>query len=146
MGFSDCPYCWPLGQTNWAPVLGRCQGLGHFTRLTFSLGLASGPTRLFFKPYQLPLCYSSFWVINAPPKQNTKLLCPLKPFSRFTTICLEAILFYINLDVMSYCKIFNTFDYVFFIDCIANLNQLIYLFSKKKIHTLVVTPHFPWVD
>ena len=52
MGFSDCPGCWPLGRTNWAPVLGRCQGLERFTELTFSLGLASGPTRLFFKPYQ----------------------------------------------------------------------------------------------
>ena len=56
MGFLDGPCCWPLGQTNWAPVLGRCQGLEHFTGLTFSLGLASGPARLFFKPYQLPPC------------------------------------------------------------------------------------------
>ena len=54
MGFSDCPCCWPLGRTNRAPVLGRCQELRRFTRLTFSLGLASGPARLFFKPYQFP--------------------------------------------------------------------------------------------
>ena len=54
MGFSDCPYCWSLRRTNRAPVLGQCQGLGHLTMLTFSLGLASGPARLFFKPYQLP--------------------------------------------------------------------------------------------
>ena len=43
-----------MGRTNRASVLGRCQGLGHLTRLTFSLGLASGSVRLFFKPYQLP--------------------------------------------------------------------------------------------
>ena len=54
MGFSDCPYCWPLGRTNRASILGRCQGLGRLTGLTFSLGLAIGPARLFFKPYQLP--------------------------------------------------------------------------------------------
>ena len=53
MGFSDGPCCWPLGRTNWAPVLGRCQGLGHFTGLTLSLGLASEPARLFFKPYHI---------------------------------------------------------------------------------------------
>ena len=57
MGFSDCPCCWPLGRTNRAPVLGRCQGLGRLTRLTFSLGLASGPARLFFKPYKLYINY-----------------------------------------------------------------------------------------
>ena len=53
MGFSGCPGYWPLGRTNWAPVLGRCQGPGRFTELTFFLGLVSGPARLFFKPYQL---------------------------------------------------------------------------------------------
>ena len=62
MGFLDCPCCWPLGRTNWAPVLDRCQRLGHFTGLTVSLGLASGPARLFFKPYQLP---PSPWVRQA---------------------------------------------------------------------------------
>ena len=51
-----------LGRTNWAPVLGQCQGLRRFTGLTFSLGLASGPARLFFKPYQLP---PSPWVRRA---------------------------------------------------------------------------------
>ena len=55
MGFSGCPGYWPLGRTNWAPVLGRCQGPGHFTELTFFLGLMSGLARLFFKPYQKPL-------------------------------------------------------------------------------------------
>ena len=54
MGFSDRPCYWPLGRTNWASVLGQRQGLGRLTGLTFSLGLASGPARLFFKPYQLP--------------------------------------------------------------------------------------------
>ena len=54
MGFSDRPCYYPLGRTNLATVLGWCQGLGHLTRLTFSLGLASGLARLFFKPYQLP--------------------------------------------------------------------------------------------
>ena len=54
MSFLDCPRYWPVGRTNRASILGRCQGLGHLTRLTFSLGLASGPVRLFFKPYQLP--------------------------------------------------------------------------------------------
>ena len=54
MGFSGYPCYWPLGLTNWAPVLGRCQGLGCFNELTFFLVLVSGPARLFFKPYQLP--------------------------------------------------------------------------------------------
>ena len=54
MGFSNCSCCWPVGRTNRASVLGRCQGLGRLTGLTFSLGLASGPALLFFKPYQLP--------------------------------------------------------------------------------------------
>ena len=54
MGFSDRPCYWPLGRTNWASVLSRCQGLGRLTGLTFSLGLASGLARLFFKPYQFP--------------------------------------------------------------------------------------------
>ena len=54
MGFSDGLSCWPLGRTNRAFVLGRCQGLGHLTGLAFSLGLASGPARLFVKFYQLP--------------------------------------------------------------------------------------------
>ena len=53
MGFSGCPCYWPLRRSNWAPVLGRCQGLERFTELTFFLGLVSGPARLFFKPYQL---------------------------------------------------------------------------------------------
>ena len=53
MGFSDCSCYWPLGPKNWASVLGQCQGLDRFTRLTFSLGLTSGPARLFFKPYQI---------------------------------------------------------------------------------------------
>ena len=55
MSFSDRPCYWPLGRTNWTSILGRCQGLGRLTGLTFSLGLVSGPARLFFKPYQLPL-------------------------------------------------------------------------------------------
>ena len=54
IGFSNCPRCWPLGRTNRASILGRRQGLGRLTGLTFSLGLASGPTCLFFKLYQLP--------------------------------------------------------------------------------------------
>ena len=54
MGFSDCLCHWPLGRTNWAPVLGRCQGPERFNELTFFLGLVSWPARLFFKPYQLP--------------------------------------------------------------------------------------------
>ena len=54
MGFSHGPSCWPSGRADRAFVLGLCQGLGHLTRLTFSLGLVSGPARLFFKPYQLP--------------------------------------------------------------------------------------------
>ena len=53
MSFLGCPCYWPLGQTNWAPVLGRCQGPGRFNKLTSFLGLVSGPTCLFFKPYQL---------------------------------------------------------------------------------------------
>ena len=52
MGFSSCPCYWPLGWTNWAPVLGWCQGPGRFNELTFFLGLVSGPARLFFKPYK----------------------------------------------------------------------------------------------
>ena len=36
---------------------------------------------------------------------------------------LEPILFSINLDVASSFKVFNTFDFVFSIDCITNLNQ-----------------------
>ena len=47
MDFSDYPYYWPLGRTNWASVLGRCQGSGCFNELTFFLGLVNGPTRLF---------------------------------------------------------------------------------------------------
>ena len=54
MSFSGYPCNWPLGRTNWAPVLGRCQGPRRFTEITFFLGLVSGPARLFFKPYQLP--------------------------------------------------------------------------------------------
>ena len=54
MGFSGCPCYWPLGRTNWAPVVGPCQGPWRFTELTYFLGLVSGPARLFFKPYQLP--------------------------------------------------------------------------------------------
>ena len=54
MGFSDRPCYWPLGRTNCVSILGRCHGLERLTGLTFSLGLASGPARLFFKPYQLP--------------------------------------------------------------------------------------------
>ena len=50
MGFSDCPCYWPLRRTNWAPVLGRCQGLGRLTGLTFSLGLASELACLFLNP------------------------------------------------------------------------------------------------
>ena len=53
MGFSGCPCYRPSERTNWAPVLGRCQGLGRFTELTFFLGLVNGHARLFFKPYQL---------------------------------------------------------------------------------------------
>ena len=34
-------------------VSGQCPGLGLLTGLTFSLGLASGPAHLFFKPYHL---------------------------------------------------------------------------------------------
>ena len=48
MNFSDYPCYCPLGRTNWTPVLDRCQGLGRFTGLTFSLGLASGSACLFF--------------------------------------------------------------------------------------------------
>ena len=46
MGFSDCPCYWPLGRTNRASVLSRCQGLGRLNELTFSLGLVSGPAHL----------------------------------------------------------------------------------------------------
>ena len=38
----------------WALVSGWRQGPGCFIGLASSLGLASGPERLFFKPYQLP--------------------------------------------------------------------------------------------
>ena len=44
----------PLGQANWTSVLGWRQGPGCFTGRASSLGLASGPASLFFKPYQLP--------------------------------------------------------------------------------------------
>ena len=54
MGFLDCPCYWPLGRTNWAPFLGQCQGPGRFTGLTFSLGLVSGPARLFLNPISCP--------------------------------------------------------------------------------------------
>ena len=64
MGFSDRPCYWPLGRTNWASVLGQCQGLGHLTGLTFSLDLASGLVRLFFKPYQDACCILYFRFLN----------------------------------------------------------------------------------
>ena len=54
MDFPDRPCYWPLGRTNCVSILGRCQGFGRLTGLTFSLGLASGPAQLFFKAYQLP--------------------------------------------------------------------------------------------
>ena len=50
MSFSDCPCYWPLGRSNWAPVLDRCQGLGRFAGPPFSLDLASGHARLFLNP------------------------------------------------------------------------------------------------
>ena len=53
MSFLGCPCYCSLGQTNWAPISDRCQGLGRFIGLTFSLGLASGPTRLFSNPINL---------------------------------------------------------------------------------------------
>ena len=54
MGFSGCPCYWTLERTNWASVLNRCRGLGHFNELPFFSGLASGPAGLFFKPYKSP--------------------------------------------------------------------------------------------
>ena len=44
----------PLGRSDWAFVLGWRQGPGCFIGRTTYLGLASGPTSPFFKPYQLP--------------------------------------------------------------------------------------------
>ena len=59
MDFSDRPCYWLLGLTNCASVLGQCQGIERLIGLTFSLGLASGPARLFFKPYQ-----TAFIILN----------------------------------------------------------------------------------
>ena len=41
----------PLGRADWAFVLGWSQGPGCFIGHASSLGLASGPTSSFFKPY-----------------------------------------------------------------------------------------------
>ena len=54
MGLPKYPCYRPLGRADWAFVLGWRQGLGCFIGLVSSLGLASGPALLFFKPYQLP--------------------------------------------------------------------------------------------
>ena len=45
---------WPSRRADWAFVLGWSQGPGCFIGHASSLGLASGPASLFFKPYQLP--------------------------------------------------------------------------------------------
>ena len=47
MGFSGYSCYWPLGRTNWASVLDRCQGFECFNELIFFLGLVNGPARLF---------------------------------------------------------------------------------------------------
>ena len=44
----------PLGRAGWAFILGWRQRPECFNGRTSSLGLASGPASLFFKPYQLP--------------------------------------------------------------------------------------------
>ena len=43
-----------LGASKPGSNFGPMPGLERLTRFTFSLGFASGPVRLFFKPYQLP--------------------------------------------------------------------------------------------
>ena len=53
VGLLNYPYYRPLGEANWAFILGWHQGLGCFTGLVSSLGLVSGPARLFFKPYHV---------------------------------------------------------------------------------------------
>ena len=53
MGLPNYPCYRPLGRADWAFILGWRQGLGCFIGLASSLGLASGPACLFFKPYQL---------------------------------------------------------------------------------------------
>ena len=45
----------PLGRANWAFILGWRQRCECFNGRASSLGLASGPTSPFFKPYHL-LC------------------------------------------------------------------------------------------
>ena len=54
MGLSNYPCYRPLRRADWASVLGWRQGPECFTGRASSLGLASGPANLFFKPYQLP--------------------------------------------------------------------------------------------
>ena len=54
VGLPHYPCYRPLRRADWAFVLGWRQRLGCFIGLASSLGLASGPVRLFFKPYQLP--------------------------------------------------------------------------------------------
>ena len=62
MGFSLIYRMWafsiihnrPLGRADWAFILGWHQRLECFNGRASSLGLASGPTSPFFKPYQLP--------------------------------------------------------------------------------------------
>ena len=54
MGLPNYPCYRPLGRADRAFVLGWHQGLGCFTGRASSLGLASGPASLFFKPYPLP--------------------------------------------------------------------------------------------
>ena len=54
LGLPNYPCYRPLERADWAFVLGWRQGSRCFTGRTSSLGLASGPASLFFKPYQLP--------------------------------------------------------------------------------------------
>ena len=58
MGLPNYPFYRPLGQVDWAFVLGWRQGLGCFIGLASSLGLASGPARLFFKPHHDPFRFA----------------------------------------------------------------------------------------
>ena len=80
MGFSGCPCYWPLGRTNWAPILGRWQGPRRFNELTFFLGLVSGPACLFFKPYHQQ-CTQNF--LNLEPIYNRTPLGPFTAMNQF---------------------------------------------------------------
>ena len=63
MGFSLICRMWafsimhnrPLGRADWAFILGWHQRLECFNRHASYLGLASGPTSPFFKPYQFQI-------------------------------------------------------------------------------------------